>query len=74
MNGLDITQTGSGFNYISLNELQTTQVHEKKVKFWMQSEDGRSFDFTIKFKLNRNISSGSGRRRATYNPPFAIRK
>lgn len=74
MNGLDITQTGSGFNYISLNELQTTQVHEKKIKFWMQSEDGRSFDFTLKFKLNRNVSSGSGRRRATYNPPFPIRK
>lgn len=55
MNSLDTTQSGLNYEYINLNGLRKTIKHIKKVKFSLQNEaDNRSFNFSIKFNINRN--------------------
>jgi hypothetical protein len=49
--------TGTGINYqfVNLNNTQTTVKHIKKAKFMLENEaDNRPFIFTVKFNINRS--------------------
>lgn len=56
MNALDPnTGTGNNYQYINLNNTQTTIKHIKKVKFMLENEsENRPFIFTVKFNINRS--------------------
>lgn len=56
MNALDSTTgTGNNYEYINLNNVQTTTKHIKKVKFMLENEaENRPFIFSIKFNINRS--------------------
>ena len=55
MNSLDPSQSGLNYQYINLNSSTTTVRHTKELKFLLEnSVDNRSFEFTIKFIINRN--------------------
>ena len=46
---------GANYQYVNLNNSQTTIKHIKKVEFLLENEaDNRPFIFTVKFNINRN--------------------
>lgn len=50
LNSLDPNQTGTNYEYVTLNNTSTT--HIKKLKFLLENEsENRSFSFTIEFRI-----------------------
>ena len=55
MNALDPNQSGLNYEYIDLNSTRSTIKHIKKLKFFLENEsDNKSFQFSIKFNINRS--------------------